>query len=548
MPGEGETNEQATTSDSIALLLEGMRQMQEELKVVRQGQEETSQRIAIQSHKDSYSFKKKGNECQFKANQQVTDRLAVVASCLDRVEAIGTSGKEQLERARKEVVEGMSFLARRQKLIKLADRSESGWAVIEDYDADALADNSEDERKIEKAEKAAERKLAKRRKAQDVKHKAGIARSDAAETIRQTLPVLQPKIPSAEAKAGGSGMARARFPVGSCFRCGDPGHFQTECPKMASPRAEYPLISGVEHVDMEGVDGGDVSPYMWGSGENVLPEEDKCISNTYRCWEAQEGDDGIGSVRGRLGACISYWEKVLCAPPWVLETLRNGYVLPFYSEPAPYARPNQHSAQVEVEFVSKAVAELLNGGYIEKVSELPVVCSPLSVVTNGVGKKRLVVNLRHVNRSLWKQKFKYEDLRVAMMMFKQGEWMFSFDLKAGYHHVDVAKCHRKYLGFEWGGSFYTFVVLPFGLSSAPYVFTKMMRPLVRLWRSKGLKAVVYLDDGIVAVPDETGAITASGFVRDTLYKAGWVCNEAKSTWVPTHRLSWLGFTMDLGLG
>ena len=94
--------------------------------------------------------------------------------------------------------------------------------------------------------------------------------------------------------------------------------------------------------------------------------------------------------------------------------------------------------------------------------------------------------------------------------------MFSFDLKSGYHHIDVAKCHRKYLGFEWGGSFYAFVVLPFGLSSAPYVFTKMMRPLVRLWRSKGLKAIVYLDDGIVAVPDETGAIAASGWVRDTL--------------------------------
>ena len=104
--------------------------MQEELKVVRQGQEETSQRIAIQSHKDSYSFKKKGNECQFKANQQVTDRLAVVASCLDRVEAIGTSGKEQLERARKEVVEGMSFLARRQKLIFENDTTYTTFTVL----------------------------------------------------------------------------------------------------------------------------------------------------------------------------------------------------------------------------------------------------------------------------------------------------------------------------------------------------------------------------------------------------------------------------------
>ena len=75
-------------------------------------------------------------------------------------------------------------------------------------------------------------------------------------------------------------------------------------------------------------------------------------------------------------------------------------------------------------------------------------------------------------------------------------------------------------------------MLPFGLSSAPYVFTKMMRPLVRLRRSKGLKAIVYLDDGIVA--NEKGAVTASGWVQDTLVKAGWVCNEAKSTWLGCH--------------
>ena len=64
--------------------------------------------------------------------------------------------------------------------------------------------------------------------------------------------------------------------------------------------------------------------------------------------------------------------------------------------------------------------ELLKGGYVERAESPPVVCSPLSVVANGVGKKRLVVNLRHVNGFLWKQKFKYEDLRVAMMLFEEG--------------------------------------------------------------------------------------------------------------------------------
>ena len=81
------------------------------------------------------------------------------------------------------------------------------------------------------------------------------------------------------------------------------------------------------------------------------------------------------------------------------------------------------------------------------------------------------MNLRHVNRSLWKLKFTYEDLRVVMMLFEPGEWMFSFDLKSGYHHIDVAQKHRKYLGGSWEGMLYRYVVLPFGLSSAPYVFT-----------------------------------------------------------------------------
>ena len=33
---------------------------------------------------------------------------------------------------------------------------------------------------------------------------------------------------------------------------------------------------------------------------------------------------------------------------------------------------------------------------------------------SGGGKKILVVNLKYLNMFLWKQKFKYEDLRVAM--------------------------------------------------------------------------------------------------------------------------------------
>ena len=47
---------------------------------------------------------------------------------------------------------------------------------------------------------------------------------------------------------------------------------------------------------------------------------------------------------------------------------------------------------------------------------------------------------------------------MVMMLFEPSEWMFSFDLKSGYHHIDVAQKHRKYLGFSWEGNVYRFVV------------------------------------------------------------------------------------------
>ena len=59
---------------------------------------------------------------------------------------------------------------------------------------------------------------------------------------------------------------------------------------------------------------------------------------------------------------------------------------------------------------------------------------------------------------------------------------------------------------------------------------------------------MYLDDGIVSSQNESSAKASSAWVRDTLGKAGWVCNESKSVWVPTQELCWLGFNLNLSKG
>ena len=237
----------------------------------------------------------------------------------------------------------------------------------------------------------------------------------------------------------------------------------------------------------------------------------------------------------------------MCYRP-LRQCIESGYVLPLMSEPTPFWGRNQVSALQNVEFVDQCVDEFLKSSCIKELGTAPCVCSPLSVVESNSGKKRLVINLRHLNRFLYKQGFKYEDLRVAMLLFQNGDYLFSFDLKSGYHHVNVADIHQKYLGFSWKDKYFVFTVLPFGLCTACYLFTKLMRPLVRYWRGQGLRVVVYLDDGLCAVNGLGPADEASQLVQRTQDQAGFVVHPGKSVWKPTQRLVWLGFVVDMSLG
>ena len=57
-----------------------------------------------------------------------------------------------LQCAQTKINEGMDIVSHRQKLIKLADSSKHGWKIVEQYEAHQLADDSDDEKRIHKAE------------------------------------------------------------------------------------------------------------------------------------------------------------------------------------------------------------------------------------------------------------------------------------------------------------------------------------------------------------------------------------------------------------
>ncbi len=127
--------------------------------------------------------------------------------------------------------------------------------------------------------------------------------------------------------------------------------------------------------------------------------------------------------------------------------------------------------------------------------------------------------------------------------------MFSFDFHKVYYHIDLDPEVQTYFGFSItykGQTYYGYhTIAPFGLSTLPYVSTKLMRPWVKKWRDVGLHLFLYLDDGLGACLSWEEAKLFSDLVRGDLSEAGIVTQVAKCNWDPVRILIWLRILIDL---
>ena len=200
-------------------------------------------------------------------------------------------------------------------------------------------------------------------------------------------------------------------------------------------------------------------------------------------------------------------------------------------------------------FVTEAITELLAHQSITMVGTSPLVVNPLSVATNDRGKIRLVLDLRHINSHLHKLKFKCEDVDTAVLLLNPGDFLFTFDIKSAYHHIEIFKGHQQYLGFQWvyngKPQYFIFKVLPFGLSTAPSVFTKVLKPLLRHWRSSGKRVCMFLDYGVGGSSLLQCATLVLQAVKTDLIRLGFLLSESKCFWEPRQIQTWLGHLFNM---
>ena len=232
----------------------------------------------------------------------------------------------------------------------------------------------------------------------------------------------------------------------------------------------------------------------------------------------------------------------------MVEVLRYGYRLPFRSQPHLSPIPQEVSGYAPDSFRGKIVREELRSlilkGAIEPASTAPVFYSRLFVVQQESGKWRPIIDLSTLNNFLDIPKFKMETQESVLASIRKDDWFVSVDLKDAYLQVPVHQEHRRYLRFMVDNQAFQFRVLPFGSSTAPQVFTRIMAPISRHMHSLGFRLLRYLDDWLLLGLSRQDILWAKDTILTLCGRLGIHLNYDKSSLIPTQTTTYLGMVIQ----
>lgn len=160
------------------------------------------------------------------------------------------------------------------------------------------------------------------------------------------------------------------------------------------------------------------------------------------------------------------------------------------------------------------------------------------------GGMRPIMDLRPLNEFITYKKFRMTTLQSILPLLESSVWMATLDLKDAYFHVTIILSHRKYFRFTIGDDHYQFKALSFGLSSAPWVFTKTMVVLVAHLRSLGLQIFPYLDDWLLVADSEDRLRNHIHMTLSLLHILGISVSHAKSWLAPSWSVMFIGAQLD----
>ena len=215
---------------------------------------------------------------------------------------------------------------------------------------------------------------------------------------------------------------------------------------------------------------------------------------------------------------------------------------------------NHPSATEAPAEVSRQLASEVDAGRLRPITGA-CHANPLGLVPKSGNKWRLIVDMSAPHGSSVNDgidpvlcSLRYAAVDQAVWFIRQlgrGALLAKFDLKSAYRMVPVHPTDHQLLGVRWEGKSYIDTALPFGLRSAPKIFSAVADMLAWAMVSNGVQcAIHYLDDFLILGPPRSAA------AQQSLSAALATCDQlrfpvaADKTAGPSTSLVFLGILID----
>ncbi|KAL0147310.1 hypothetical protein M9458_057385 [Cirrhinus mrigala] len=245
---------------------------------------------------------------------------------------------------------------------------------------------------------------------------------------------------------------------------------------------------------------------------------------------------------------LAAWKLLPNVSAWVLHTVERGYRIQFGAPPPPFNGVFPTLVGPEQGLVmEQEVATLLRKEAIEVVppqSRESGFYSRYFIVPKKDGGLRPILDLRLLNRSVLRLKFRMLTVRQVVSQIRSEDWFVTIDLKDAYFHVSILPQHRKFLRFAFRGEAYQYRVLPFGLALSPRTFTKCVDAALAPLRLQGIRILNYIDDWLILAQSEMVAVRHRDVVLAHMKELGLRLNAKKSVLSPVQRTTYLGVVWD----
>jgi len=258
---------------------------------------------------------------------------------------------------------------------------------------------------------------------------------------------------------------------------------------------------------------------------------------------------------------------------WHRQILKHGYKFRFiHKKPvSPCHKHDSLKGCPNIPALLDCVNDLSQKGVIiETECNSKEFCNRLFLVPKASGDWRPILNVKRLNHYIIKEKFKMERIQDVLLMLEPDDFLITIDLTDAYLAVPIAKSMQRFCTFRIAEQHYRFTRVCFGLTSAPYLFTKLLKvghlfililfkkfkqniylfiyllqPVVAYFRQKGVRLLIYMDDLLIIAETCNKAMQQAASIKSSFKQLGFIISE-KSMTAPSTVAQFLGVVLNTG--